>query len=459
MLQIYNTLTRQKSLFTPIEPGKVGLYVCGITVYDLSHMGHARTYLSFDVMVRYMRYLGYDVKYVRNITDVDDKIIQRAIANNETTEVLTNRTVALMHEDFAALNLLEPDVEPRVTTHMPEIIDVIERLVAKGHAYVASSGDVLFDVSTFKQYGALSKQDLEQLQSGARVEVAAGKDDPLDFVLWKMAKPDEPSWVSPWGEGRPGWHIECSAMNHKHLGKHFDIHGGGSDLTFPHHENEVAQSCCAFDTPYVNTWVHTGMVQVDNEKMSKSLGNFFTLRDVLAEHHKETLRFFLMSAHYRSQLSYSQDNIDQAQSALERLYTALRDVTPDATTELAYGGYLARFEAAMNDDFNTPIAFSVLFDCAKDLNKAKTDNPEEASKLAAVLKGLGNILGCLQDEPQAFLQSDSGIDAAAVERLIAKRNQARADKDWGAADAARDALTALGVIIEDSANGTTWRKA
>jgi cysteinyl-tRNA synthetase len=459
MLQIYNTLTRQKSPFTPIEPGKVGLYVCGITVYDLSHMGHARTYLSFDVMVRYMRYLGYDVKYVRNITDVDDKIIQRAIANNETTEVLTNRTVALMHEDFAALNLLEPDVEPRVTTHMPEIIDVIERLVAKGHAYVASSGDVLFDVSTFKQYGALSKQDLEQLQSGARVEVAAGKDDPLDFVLWKMAKPDEPSWVSPWGEGRPGWHIECSAMNHKHLGKHFDIHGGGSDLTFPHHENEVAQSCCAFDTPYVNTWVHTGMVQVDNEKMSKSLGNFFTLRDVLAEHHKETLRFFLMSAHYRSQLSYSQDNIDQAQSALERLYTALRDVTPDATTELAYGGYLARFEAAMNDDFNTPIAFSVLFDCAKDLNKAKTDNLEEASKLAAVLKGLGNILGCLQDEPQAFLQSDSGIDAAAVEGLIAKRNQARADKDWGAADAARDALTALGVIIEDSANGTTWRKA
>ena len=459
MLQIYNTLTRQKSPFTPIVPGKVGLYVCGITVYDLSHMGHARTYLSFDVMVRYMRYLGYDVKYVRNITDVDDKIIQRALVNNESTETLTNRTVALMHEDFAALNLLEPDVEPRVTTHMPQIIDVIERLVTKGHAYVASSGDVLFDVSTFEQYGALSKQDLEQLQSGARVEVAAGKDDPLDFVLWKMAKPNEPSWASPWGEGRPGWHIECSAMNHKHLGKHFDIHGGGSDLTFPHHENEVAQSCCAFDTPYVNTWVHTGMVQVDNEKMSKSLGNFFTLRDVLAQHHKETLRFFLMSAHYRSQLSYSQDNIDQAQSALERLYTALRDVTPDTTTELAYGGYLARFEAAMNDDFNTPIAFSVLFDCAKDLNKAKTDNPNEACKLAAVLKGLGNILGCLQDEPQAFLQSDSGIDAAEVEGLIAQRNQARADKDWGAADAARDALTALGVIIEDSANGTTWRKA
>lgn len=459
MLQIYNTLTRQKSVFTPIEPGKVGLYVCGITVYDLSHMGHARTYLSFDVMVRYLRYLGYEVKYVRNITDVDDKIIQRAIHNNESTETLTNRTIKLMHEDFAALNLLEPDVEPRVTTHMPEIIDVIERLIAKGHAYIASSGDVLFDVSTFAQYGALSKQDLEQLQSGARVEVAAGKDDPLDFVLWKTAKVNEPSWSSPWGEGRPGWHIECSAMNHKHLGKHFDIHGGGSDLTFPHHENEVAQSCCAFDTPYVNTWVHTGMVQVDNEKMSKSLGNFFTLRDVLEQHHKETLRFFLMSAHYRSQLSYSQDNIDQAQSALERLYTALRDVPLDPSTELAYGGYLERFEAAMNDDFNTPIAFSVLFDCAKDLNKAKTDNPIAASKLASVLKGLGGILGCLQDDPQQFLQSDSDIDAAHVEALIVQRNQARAAKDWGAADAARDALSALGVVIEDSANGTTWRKA
>ncbi len=457
MLHIYNTLTRQKSVFTPIEPGKVGLYVCGITVYDLSHMGHARTYLSFDVMVRYMRYLGYAVKYVRNITDVDDKIIKRAIANNESTDTLTERTIGQMHADFAALNLLEPDVEPRVTTHMDEIIDVIAALVNKGHAYVASSGDVLFDVSTFSQYGALSKQDLEQLQSGARVAVAEGKDDPLDFVLWKMAKPDEPSWQSPWGAGRPGWHIECSAMNHKHLGRHFDIHGGGSDLTFPHHENEVAQSCCAFDTPYVNTWVHTGMVQVDNEKMSKSLGNFFTLRDVLAEHHQETLRFFLMSAHYRSQLSYSQDNIDQAQAGLERLYTALRDVTPDTDTKLSHGGYLARFEAAMNDDFNTPIAFSVLFDCAKDLNKAKLTDAPEAARLAYVLRGLGDILGCLQDDPSAFLQSDTSLDAQMVEDLIVQRNQARADKDWAAADAARDALSALGVIIEDSATGTTWR--
>ncbi|MET1218067.1 MAG: cysteine--tRNA ligase [Glaciecola sp.] len=459
MLQIYNTLTRTKAPFTPIVPNKVGLYVCGITVYDLSHMGHARTYLSFDVMVRYLRHLGYAVNYVRNITDVDDKIIKRAQENNETMAALTERTIGMMHEDFAALNLLPPDIEPRVTTHMAEIIDVIERLLAKKHAYVANNGDVLFDVSTFAKYGELSKQDLEQLQAGARVDVVDDKDDPMDFVLWKMAKPGEPYWESPWGQGRPGWHIECSAMNHKHLGAHFDIHGGGSDLTFPHHENEVAQSCCAFDTPYVNTWVHTGMVQVDNEKMSKSLGNFFTLRDVLQEHHPETLRFFLMSAHYRSQLSYSQDNIDQAQAALERLYTALRGVTPDTSTPSEHGGYLARFEAAMNDDFNTPIAFSVLFDVAKALNKAKETDTAEAARLAQVLLNLGAILGCLQSAPDEFLQADSDLDADYIESLIIKRNTARAEKDWAAADAARDELTALGIIIEDSANGTTWRKA
>jgi cysteinyl-tRNA synthetase len=459
MLQIYNTLTRTKAPFTPIVPNKVGLYVCGITVYDLSHMGHARTYLSFDVMVRYLRHLGYAVNYVRNITDVDDKIIKRAQENNETMAALTERTIGMMHEDFAALNLLPPDIEPRVTTHMAEIIDVIERLLAKKHAYVANNGDVLFDVSTFAKYGELSKQDLEQLQAGARVDVVDDKDDPMDFVLWKMAKPGEPYWESPWGQGRPGWHIECSAMNHKHLGAHFDIHGGGSDLTFPHHENEVAQSCCAFDTPYVNTWVHTGMVQVDNEKMSKSLGNFFTLRDVLQEHHPETLRFFLMSAHYRSQLSYSQDNIDQAQAALERLYTALRGVTPDTSTPSEHGGYLARFEAAMNDDFNTPIAFSVLFDVAKALNKAKETDTAKAARLAQVLLNLGAILGCLQSAPDEFLQADSDLDADYIESLIIKRNTARAEKDWAAADAARDELTALGIIIEDSANGTTWRKA
>ena len=461
MLQLFNTKTRQKERFQPLVEGKVGLYVCGITVYDLSHMGHARTYLSFDVLVRYLRHLDYDVKYVRNITDVDDKIIARANENGETTEALTERTIAMMHEDFAALNLVEPDIEPRVTGHMAEIINVIEKLVAKGYAYQAGSGDVLFDVSKFDEYGKLSRQNLEQLQSGARVEVAAGKDDPLDFVLWKTAKPGEPAWASPWGDGRPGWHIECSAMNHKHLGEHFDIHGGGSDLIFPHHENEVAQSCCAFDTPYVNTWMHTGMVQVNDEKMSKSLGNFFTLRDVLGEHDAEILRFFLMSAHYRSQLSYSQDNIDQAKSALERLYTALRGVKVDSVTDLSYGGYLERFEQAMNDDLNVPEAYSVLFDLARDLNKHKSQGDagaEEAGKLAAVLKGIGGILGFLQRDPEAFMQSGNDDEVAEIEALIKARNDARAAKDWGAADAARDKLTALGIVLEDGAGGTTWRR-
>jgi cysteinyl-tRNA synthetase len=461
MLQLFNTKTRQKERFEPLVEGKVGLYVCGITVYDLSHMGHARTYLSFDVLVRYLRHLDYDVKYVRNITDVDDKIIARANENGETTEALTERTIAMMHEDFAALNLVEPDIEPRVTGHMAEIIDVIEKLVARGYAYQAGSGDVLFDVSKFNDYGKLSRQNLEQLQSGARVEVAAGKDDPLDFVLWKTAKPGEPAWASPWGDGRPGWHIECSAMNHKHLGEHFDIHGGGSDLIFPHHENEVAQSCCAFDTPYVNTWMHTGMVQVNDEKMSKSLGNFFTLRDVLGEHDAEILRFFLMSAHYRSQLSYSQDNIDQAKSALERLYTALRGVKVDSVTDLSYGGYLERFEQAMNDDLNVPEAYSVLFDLARDLNKHKSQGDagaEEAGKLAAVLKGIGGILGFLQRDPEAFMQSGNDDEVAEIEALIKARNDARAAKDWGAADAARDKLTAMGIVLEDGAGGTTWRR-
>ncbi len=461
MLQLFNTKTRQKERFQPLVEGKVGLYVCGITVYDLSHMGHARTYLSFDVLVRYLRHLDYDVKYVRNITDVDDKIIARANENGETTVALTERTIAMMHEDFAALNLVEPDIEPRVTGHMDEIIDVIEKLVAKGYAYQAESGDVLFDVSKFDEYGKLSRQNLEQLQSGARVEVAAGKDDPLDFVLWKTAKPGEPAWGSPWGEGRPGWHIECSAMNHKHLGEHFDIHGGGSDLIFPHHENEVAQSCCAFDTPYVNTWMHTGMVQVNDEKMSKSLGNFFTLRDVLGEHDAEILRFFLMSAHYRSQLSYSQDNINQAKSALERLYTALRGVKVDSVTDLSYGGYLERFEQAMNDDLNVPEAYSVLFDLARDLNKHKSQGDagaEEAGKLAAVLKGIGGILGLLQRDPQVFMQSGNDDEVAEIEALIKARNDARAARDWGAADAARDKLTAMGIVLEDGAGGTTWRR-
>ncbi|MFT4940184.1 MAG: cysteinyl-tRNA synthetase [Paraglaciecola sp.] len=457
MLHIYNTLSRKKESFTPLQQGKVGLYVCGITVYDVCHMGHARTYLSFDLMVRYLRHQGYEVNYVRNITDVDDNIIKRAKENGETTEHLTERTIAMMHEDFAAINLLEPDVEPRVTTHMNEIIEIIQRLIDKGHAYHAKSGDVYFNVSSYPNYGKLGRQDLEQLNLGSRVDIDEDKDDPMDFVLWKSAKPGEPKWDSPWGEGRPGWHIECSAMNHKHLGEHFDIHGGGSDLIFPHHENEVAQSCCAFDTPYVNYWVHTGMVQVDQEKMSKSLGNFFTLRDVLIDYDAETLRYFLMSAQYRSQLSYSEDNIKQARGAVERLYTSLRDVEPNIDVDMHLGGYLERFNKAMDDDFNTPEAFAVLFDLARDLNRAKSDG-ENAQDLAGLLVNLAGVLGILQKKPSEYLQGEVDSDVAEIERLIKARNDARASKNWSAADAARDALSAMNIVLEDATNGTSWRR-
>lgn len=459
MLRIYNTLSRKKETFKPIEEGKVGMYVCGITVYDLLHMGHGRTYVAFDVMQRYFRHTGYDVTFVRNITDVDDKIIQRAIENNETCDQLTDRTIAMMHEDFESLKMLPADIEPRVTTHMPEIIDVIERLISKGHAYVADNGDVLFEVSTFENYGALGKQDLTQLVAGARVDVEETKRDPLDFVLWKLAKPGEPSWQSPWGDGRPGWHIECSAMNSKHLGTHFDIHGGGSDLTFPHHENEIAQSCCAFDTPYVNYWMHTGMVQVNNEKMSKSLGNFFTVREVLKTYDAETVRYFLLSGHYRSQLNYSDDNLKQAKSSLERMYSALRDVEPNLSVDLSTLPQSADFYAAMDDDFNTPEALAVLFDLVKQLNIAKSDSAEQAADLAGAIVLFGEVLGILQSAPEAFLQGDQDNDEVAkIEALIVQRNDARANKDWAAADQARDALTALGVVLEDGANGTTWRK-
>jgi cysteinyl-tRNA synthetase len=459
MLHIYNTLSRQKEQFTPLQAGKVGLYVCGITVYDVCHMGHARTYLSFDLMVRYMRHLGYEVNYVRNITDVDDNIIKRAKENGESTEQLTERTIAMMHEDFARINLLEPDIEPRVTTHMDEIIQIIERLIEKGHAYQAKSGDVFFDVSSYAYYGKLGRQDLEQLNLGSRVDVSDDKNNPMDFVLWKSAKPGEPEWASPWGQGRPGWHIECSAMNHKHLGEHFDIHGGGSDLIFPHHENEVAQSCCAFDTPYVNYWIHTGMVQVDQEKMSKSLGNFFTLRDVLEDYDAETLRYFLMSAQYRSQLSYSEDNIKQARGAVQRLYTALRDVQPNLEVDNELGGYQARFNQAMDDDFNTPEAFAVLFDLARDLNKVKADQAH-AANLAGLLVKLGGIMGILQKQPSDYLQGsvETSDDVAQIEGLIKARNDARANKDWAAADVARDALSAMNIVLEDGAGGTSWRR-
>ncbi|HEX5791723.1 MAG TPA: cysteine--tRNA ligase [Rheinheimera sp.] len=458
MLHIYNTLSRKKELFTPIEPGKAGLYVCGITIYDYCHVGHARTYVAFDVINRYLRFLGYDVTYVRNITDVDDKIIKRAAENNESCDALTERFTKAMHADFTALGLMPADIEPRVTTHMAEIIQMIEQLIAKGYAYVAADGDVLFDVSKYEAYGELSQQNLEMLQSGSRVEVADNKDDPLDFVLWKGAKPGEPFWQSPWGNGRPGWHIECSAMSAKHLGQHFDIHGGGSDLQFPHHENEIAQSTCAHGHKYVNTWIHTGMVQVDKEKMSKSLGNFFTVKDVLAEYNAEAVRYFLLSSQYRSQLNYSAENLTQAHAALGRLYTALRNVTPSHSIDLN-SPYIVRFKAAMDDDFNTPEALPVLFELAREVNRFKETEPAKAAELAGVLNLLAGVLGLLQGDAETFLQSGaSDDDVAEIEALIAQRNTARANKDWAAADAARDALTAKGIIVEDKNGVTSWRK-
>ncbi|KGQ68369.1 cysteine--tRNA ligase [Gallibacterium anatis] len=458
MLKIFNTLKREKEIFTPIHPNQVGMYVCGVTVYDLCHIGHGRTFVSFDVIARYLRYLGYHLIYVRNITDVDDKIIKRALENHETCEHLVDRMVAEMYKDFDALNIQRPDFEPRATHHIPEIIALVQRLIDNGHAYVAQNGDVMFDVDSFPEYGKLSRQDLSQLQAGARVEINDIKKNPMDFVLWKMSKENEPSWQSPWGAGRPGWHIECSAMNCKQLGEHFDIHGGGSDLMFPHHENEIAQSCCAHGGAYVNYWLHSGMIMVDKEKMSKSLGNFFTIRDVLQHYDAESVRYFLLTAHYRSQLNYSEENLKLAHSALERLYTALRGTDANAT---AAGGeqFIEAFKAAMDDDFNTPGALSVLFDMARELNKLKAEQDPQTDAFAARLRELAGVLGLLYQDPETFLQA--GIDddeTKTIETLIAQRNQARANKDWAAADAARDKLTAMGVVIEDGANGTTWRK-
>jgi len=459
MVQIYNTLTRQKEAFKPRVDGKIDMYVCGITIYDYCHIGHARTFVSFDVIARYLRHIGFDLKFVRNITDVDDKIINRANENGETIDALTKRMTKAMHQDFDNLGMLRPDVEPTVTDHIPEIIEMVERLIAKDHAYVTANGDVLFNVSSFENYGQLSQQDLDMLQVGSRVEVDENKNSPLDFVLWKKAKVNEPSWESPWGAGRPGWHIECSAMSNKHLGEHFDIHGGGSDLQFPHHENEIAQSCCANNGEYADTWIHTGMVQVNKEKMSKSLGNFFTVRDVLKKYDAESVRYFLISGHYRSQLNYSQDNLDQARSSLERIYTALRGVTP-VEVELTDNEYAIKFRKAMDDDFNTPEALSVVFELAKELNRIKETDENKASELSYVLRNLGDVLGIAQQVPTDFLQGEQEDDEVAIiEALIKQRNQARADKDWAMADDARDKLNAMKIVLEDSAEGTTWRKA
>ena len=463
MLKLFNSLTRKKEEFVPIEPGKVRMYVCGMTVYDLCHLGHARVLVVFDVIVRHLRSLGYDVTYVRNITDIDDKIIARAQENGESINELTDRFIAAMHEDAEALGVLPPDYEPRATDSMDDILGMIQKLVDNGYAYQGENGDIFYSVGKFEGYGQLSGKRIEELRSGARVGVDEAKRDSLDFVLWKAAKPEEPSWPSAWGAGRPGWHIECSAMSTRCLGAHFDIHGGGMDLQFPHHENEIAQSEAATGERFVNYWIHNGFVQVDEEKMSKSLGNFFTVREVLQRYQPEEVRYFILSSHYRKPLNYSDVNLDKARGALQRLYTALRDCNPVDGADID-PAYEARFQAAMNDDFNTPEALAVLFDLTRAMNKAREQGLSEAPVLAGTLKLLAGRLGLLQSDPETYLRSQHGGERegsgdADIEALIAQREQARADKNWAEADRVRDALTRLGVVLEDGAEGTHWRRS
>ena len=455
---IHNTLTGDKQPLRPLVPGKVRMYVCGATVYDLCHVGHARVFVVFDMVVRYLRHLGLDVHYVRNITDIDDKIIRRAADNGETTMALTERTIAAMHEDLARLGVLPPDDEPRASGHIGAIIGMVETLIDKGYAYAAPNGDVYYAVQRFERYGRLSHRVVEDLRAGERVEVNEAKTDPLDFALWKAAKPGEPAWPSPWGDGRPGWHIECSAMSTQCLGNHFDIHGGGYDLIFPHHENEIAQSEAATGEPYVNVWMHNGFVRIDEEKRSRSLGNFFTIRDVLARYQPEVLRFFLLGSHYRSALNYSDAALDAAREGLTRFYLAL-DRAGTASGAAPDADYLARFDAAMQDDFNTPGAIAVLFDLVRDLNRA--DAPARVAVLAATLRQLGGVLGLLQDDPQAFLKGGAvaeGPSDADIDALVQARLDARKARDFARADAIRAQLTEAGVVLEDGAGGTTWRR-
>ncbi len=456
-MHIYNTLTRRKEPFKPLVDGKVSMYVCGMTVYDYCHLGHARVMVAFDVITRYLRHRGYDVTYVRNITDIDDKILKRAEENGEPIDALTERMIAAMHEDEARLNVLPPSQEPRATRHIDDIIAMIETLIDKGFAYAAANGDVYYRVRKFTDYGKLNNRQLDDMRSGARVDVDVHKEDPLDFVLWKAAKPGEAHWHSPWGDGRPGWHIECSAMSTCCLGDTFDIHGGGPDLTFPHHENEIAQSEAATGKTYVNTWMHAGAVRVNQEKMSKSLGNFFTIRDVLAEHDPEVVRYLLVASHYRSAINYSVDSLVEARKSLTRLYTALDGVNADE--QAAASDAAERFTAAMDDDFNTPIALAALFDLARDLNRAKSDQPAEAPRLAGELKRLAGGLGLLQQTPQTFLkgaQQQVALSEEEIEAKIAERQAAKGSKDFARADAIRDELAALGIILKDSREGTTW---
>lgn len=460
-LQLHDSLTGTKRPFEPKQPGQVSLYVCGMTVYDYCHIGHARSLLAFDMIVRYLRFSGYQVNFVRNITDIDDKIIRRAQELGEDWQQLVERFINAMHEDERALGIAAPDHEPRATQHIEQMIDIIQSLMDKGVAYVSEEGDVCFAVEKFEEYGKLSGRDIEQLQAGARIQDDRGKHNPLDFVLWKPVKPGEPAWDSPWGAGRPGWHIECSAMSKTLLGLPFDIHGGGMDLKFPHHENEIAQSeaadCCGF----ANYWMHSGLLNVEGEKMSKSLGNFLTIRDALENYSSEQIRFFMLSSHYGSPVNFSQQQMEQAQASLERLYTALRDVddVQEPLDNESAKPYCDAFSAAMDDDFNTPEAFAVFFQLAKAINKAKDDgNQALAARLASVLKQLGAVLHLLQDDPVLFLQGDaSAADVEQIEQLIAERKQAKADKNWTRADEIREQLKVMQVELEDSGDKTSWR--
>ena len=455
-ITVYNSLSRQKEPLIPLQPGKIGMYVCGMTVYDRCHLGHARSMVCFDVIVRFLRYSGLNVTYVRNITDIDDKIITRSVERGISFQDLTQEQIALMHADARVLGTLPPDFEPCASQHIPQIIALIQRLYDSGYAYVTQQGDVCFQVEKFKDYGKLSQQDLSKLIAGSRVECDQDKLSPVDFVLWKKAKPDEPAWASPWGEGRPGWHIECSAMSMAQLGEEFDIHGGGLDLQFPHHENEIAQSEAATEHSYARYWLHVGMLQVNDEKMSKSLGNFFTIADVVQAYHPEIIRYFLLSSHYRSTLNYSPETILNSMKALMRLYQSLRSISIDDTTEID-SDWTQRFCATMQDDFNTPEALAVLFQLSHEMNKTQSQT------LAATLKHLGSILGILQNPVETFLQAmvmvpSEGVSKEEIEQFIDERNQARLDKDWQRADEIRHALLEQGIELEDTKSGTIWRR-
>jgi cysteinyl-tRNA synthetase len=454
-IKFYNSLTNQKEEFVPIRKGEVGMYVCGMTVYDNCHLGHARAMMAFDILARYLRYQNYKVNFVRNITDIDDKIIDRANENSETIDALTDRTIASMHEDFLKLGLELPTNEPRATDHIEGMIKMISGLIDKGHAYHSESGDVFFAVRTFPEYGKLSNKNIDDLNPGARIKEDESKKDPLDFVLWKSAKPNEPSWDSPWGLGRPGWHIECSVMSLENLGEHFDIHGGGPDLLFPHHENEIAQSECSSNHKFANYWMHSGLLKINGEKMSKSLGNFAMLKDLFTSYHPEVIRYYLISSHYRSSLNFDNESLDQARSALTRLYQAI-SVASSQESDL-HDKSVSEFIKSMNDDLNTPEALSTLFGLAKLINSSQ--DTQDQSMYASTMRELGKVLGLLNDSSEAFLQYGAKLTDEEIGKKIDERNNARDNKDFQKADQIRDELAAQGILLDDSSDGTSWKKS